>query len=336
MLHFFADWPLDRLLTQLLRSVAVMTLSLLAYEEISRFAVAHGLPDALRPTAPWSSNRTTPFTPLLAQSPAQSMQTTDFHLLVFSKTAGYRHPSIADGKAVVQTLADTHNFAVTFSEEATLFTDATLAEFAGVVFLNTTGDILTDEQQAAFERYLRAGNGFVGVHSATDTEYDWPWYGGLVGAYFADHPAVQPATVLVQNANHPSTADLPTPWSRRDEWYNFQAQPTADNVLLTVDESSYSGGTMGADHPIAWYHHYDGGRAWYTAMGHTPESFAEPAFQSHLLGGILWAVGAADEQVAPDVYVVYLPLVAQPLVARERGLEHAPVIEHPHPTEVTE
>ncbi len=213
-----------------------------------------------------------------------------FTLLVFSKTAAYRHPSIDAGKTLLQNLAETNDFTVQFSEDAAVFTDTLLADFDGVLFLNTTGDILNDVQQAAFERFIQAGHGFIGVHSASDTEYEWPWYGGLIGAYFKDHPAVQDATLSVRDSHHPSTMGLPDPWPRRDEWYNFRSQPDGVDVLLTVDEESYSGGTMGATHPIAWYHAYDGGRAWYTAMGHTPESFDEPFFQQHLLGGIRWAV----------------------------------------------
>jgi type 1 glutamine amidotransferase len=226
-----------------------------------------------------------------------------FHLLVFSKTAGYRHASITAGQDLLRDLAAANNFTVQFSEDAAIFTDAALADMDGILFLNTTGDILDDEQQAAFERFIRAGKGFIGVHSASDTEYGWPWYGGLVGTYFADHPAVQDATVTVRDRHHPSTVGLPDPWLRRDEWYNFQRQPSGVNVLLAVDEASYAGGTMGIDHPIAWYHAYDGGRSWYTAMGHTAESFAEPFFQQHLLGGILWAVNPSD------THFVFLPVI---------------------------
>jgi type 1 glutamine amidotransferase len=153
--------------------------------------------------------------------------------------------------------------------------------------------VLDDDQQAAFERYIRAGHGFVGVHSAADTEYDWPWYGGLVGAYFASHPEVQTATVHVEETDHPSTESLPDRWVRTDEWYNFRSNPRDDpnvHVLAALDETSYAGGTMG-DHPIAWYHAYDGGRGWYTAGGHTADSYAERLFIDHVRGGIQYALG---------------------------------------------
>jgi cytochrome c len=150
-------------------------------------------------------------------------------------------------------------------------------------------------QKPAFERYIRSGGGFVGIHSASDTEYQWPWYGSLVGAYFASHPAIQRARILIENPNHPSTKGLPAVWERTDEWYNFRSNPRgAAHVLATLDESTYSGGAMGADHPIAWCQEIDGGRSWYTAMGHTAESYAEPLFRLHLLGGIESAAGFAS------------------------------------------
>jgi type 1 glutamine amidotransferase len=217
-------------------------------------------------------------------------------VLVFSKTAGFRHSSISNGIAAIQQMAATNNFEVTATEDAAQFSDAGLAPFQVVVFLNTTGDVLDTDQEAAFQRFIEAGNGFVGIHSATDTEHGWPWYGGLVGAYFTDHPAIQGATALIEDPSHPSTVALPSAWLRTDEWYNFNLNPRTNDpsirVLATLDESTYTGGNMGADHPIAWYHEYDGGRAWYTAGGHTTSSFDEPLFRAHLLGGIRYAAGA--------------------------------------------
>jgi type 1 glutamine amidotransferase len=216
-------------------------------------------------------------------------------LLVFSKTGGFRHASIKDGKIALQKLAAEQNFSVDFTEDAAAFTDANLAHYDAVVFLLTTGTILDDNQKAAFERYIRAGGGYVGVHSASDTEYAWSWYGGLVGAYFDrihGHSKVVQATIHVIDRTHPSTMMLPMLWVRTDEWYNFASNPRGKvNVLMTIDEKTYKGGTMGADHPIAWYHEYDGGRAWYTALGHTSESYSEPLFLAHLWGGIIYAVG---------------------------------------------
>ena len=220
------------------------------------------------------------------------------HLLVFPKTAGFRHASIADGLNAIQQLAATNNLVVEATEDAAAFNEANLARFHAVVFLMTTGDVLDTNQQAAFERYIRAGNGYAGVHSASDTEYSWPWYGGLVGAYFSNHPAIQTATVRVEDTNHVSSSFLPAAWVRNDEWYNFRSNPRgAVQVLARLDESTYTGGTMG-DHPIAWYRGYDGGRAWYTAGGHTSASYTEPLFRAHLLGGLRYAAGVPETQPA--------------------------------------
>ena len=216
-------------------------------------------------------------------------------LLVFSKTAAFRHASIKDGKIALQKLAAEHNFAIDFSEDSTVFSDANLSQYNAVVFLLTTGNILDDTQKAAFERYIRAGGGYVGIHSASDTEYNWSWYGGLVGAYnnqLNKHSRVTQATIHVVDHTNPSTSMLPALWVRTDEWYNFATNPRGRvHVLMTVDEKTYIGGTMGANHPIAWYHEYDGGRAWYTALGHTSESYYEPLFLAHLWGGITYAIG---------------------------------------------
>jgi type 1 glutamine amidotransferase len=214
-------------------------------------------------------------------------------ILVFSRTAGFRHSSIEPGIAALRNLGDANGFAVDATEEAGQFTTANLSRYKAVVFLSTTGDVLDGEQQAAFRTYIRNGGGFAGIHAAADTEHDWPWYGELVGATFASHPEPAQARIRVENRDHPSTRTLPDPWIRFDEWYDFQQNPRSRGVtvLLALDEASYPGGQMGNDHPIAWYHEHEGGRAWYTAGGHTDASFSEPAFLEHLLGGIRYAAG---------------------------------------------
>ncbi len=218
-----------------------------------------------------------------------------FQVLVFSRTEGYRHNSIPDGIAAIQELGVAHGFQVTATEDPGYFHPDSLTQFAVVVFLNTTGDVLDSLQQEAFQAYIRRGGGFVGIHAASDTEYGWPWYGRLVGTYFKSHPRIQEAVVRVVDQAHPSTQALPASWTRTDEWYNFRENPRVNGVqvLAVLDESTYEGGQMGEDHPISWYHLYDGGRAWYTAMGHTAQSYAEPLFRQHLVGGILWAAGRA-------------------------------------------
>jgi type 1 glutamine amidotransferase len=215
-------------------------------------------------------------------------------VLVFSKTAGFVHDSIPAGIAAIRSLGRSNGFLVTATEDAKAFTAKGLRRFAAVVFLNTTGDVLAPRQQRAFRSYIRHGGGWAGVHSAADTEYDWRFYGRLLGAYFKSHPATQTAMIEITDRSHPSTRRLPARWKRTDEWYDFRSSPRgAVHVLATLDESTYSGGTMGADHPIVWCHPFKGGRAWYTAGGHTIDSYSEPAFRRHLLGGILWAAGLA-------------------------------------------
>jgi type 1 glutamine amidotransferase len=244
-----------------------------------------------------------------SQSPLlvnHAMSSPQFSILVFTKTAGYRHSSIMAGIEALTSLGQTYGFSVTSTEDAAVFSDDQLAVYRVVVFLNTTGDILNAEQQAAFERFIQGGGGFMGIHSASDTEYGWPWYGQLVGAYFAHHPAIQTATVQVLDASHLSMQHLPERWTRVDEWYNFQASPAPTvTVLAEVDESTYTGGTMGLHHPLVWCHEYDGGRAWYTAMGHTEESYADPLFLNHILGGLLWTAGIELS------HHVYLPLLSR-------------------------
>ena len=216
----------------------------------------------------------------------------DLNVLVFTKTLGYRHSSIDEGVNVICDLGIENSFSLQHTEQSEIFNTQSLNQFELVIFLNTSGDVLNSEQQNAFESFIQNGGGFVGVHSASDTEYDWQWYGGLVGAYFESHPAIQTATINVEDNLHLSTQHLGVTWTRNDEWYNFGANPRSNVfVLLSLDESSYEGGNMNMDHPIAWYHEYDGGRAWYTAMGHTEATYSEALFRQHLLGGILWAAG---------------------------------------------
>jgi type 1 glutamine amidotransferase len=232
-----------------------------------------------------------------------------FRILVFSETAAFRHSSIDEGVTAIRKLGAENNFQVDASEESSLFTDENLALYDAVVFLSTTGDVLNAEQQAAFERYIQAGGGYVGIHAASDTEYTWKWYGELVGAYFRGHPAQQTASIDIEDADDHSTIGLPERWTRFDEWYdfkpiNFEETGNLDysprgqvHVLATLDESTYTGEATGTtDHPISWCQRFDGGRSWYTALGHTEASYLEPEFLSHILGGIEVAAGVATSK----------------------------------------
>jgi type 1 glutamine amidotransferase len=215
-------------------------------------------------------------------------------VLVFSKTTGFRHDSIPDGIAAIQQLGRDNQFAVDAGEDAAAFNDKNLSQYKAIIFLNTTGDLFNDAQKSALQHYIQSGGGFVGIHSASDTEHNWAWYGQLVGSFFESHPAIQSASIQIQDLTNPSTSGLPQIWQRNDEWYNFVSNPRGSvHVLAKLDESTYSGGTMGADHPIAWCQALAGGRSWYTAGGHTKESYTEKLFIQHLLGGIQYAMGRA-------------------------------------------
>lgn len=218
-----------------------------------------------------------------AQAPAR--------VLVFSKTEGYRHESIPAGQAMLQQLADNHGWGLELTENSGDFTAENLTRYQAVVWLSTTGNVLNDEQQSAFENYIESGGGYVGIHAAADTEYDWPWYGQLVGAWFHSHPHNQSALLQVEDGNHPATSHLDSNWTHYDEWYNFRDNPREHvNVLLSLDETSYAPGegAMG-DHPIAWYHQVGVGRAFYTGLGHTSEAYNDPDFIAHIEGALTWA-----------------------------------------------
>ncbi len=212
-------------------------------------------------------------------------------ILVFSKTAGFRHSSIGVGQAAIMKLGQEHGFLVDTTEDASYFNEDSLKNYSAVVFLHSTGDLLNNYQEADFERYIQAGGGYVGIHAASDAEYDWGWYGGLVGGYFESHPAQQEAVLQIKDKTHGSTKHLPDTWKRKDEWYNFKKLSKDVKVLISIDEKSYEGGKNGDYHPMAWYHDYDGGRAWYTELGHTEESFADDNYLKHILGGIEYAIG---------------------------------------------
>ncbi len=246
--------------------------------------------------------------PLAKPRASEVTSLTGAHLLVFSKTVGWRHDSIPAGIAALEKLAAENQFTLVASEDASLFNDTELAKFNAVIFLNTTSDVLNEQQELAMERYIQAGGGYVGIHAATDTEWegDWHWYRNLVGAVFKNHPStpsnVQNARITISDKNHASTNTLPEQFELADEWYNFRDMYEFINVLAKVDESTYQGGEHGHDHPISWYHDYDGGRAFYTGLGHTAETFANNYFLTHLLGGIRYAVGLNyQEGAAPQL-----------------------------------
>ncbi|MFE6159259.1 ThuA domain-containing protein [Streptomyces sp. NPDC056486] len=224
-----------------------------------------------------------------------------YDVLVFSKTAGFRHDSIPAGTDTLRRLGQEQGFTVTATEDAKAFSPDNLSRYEAVVFLSTTGDVLNSAQQGALQSYVDSGGGYVGVHAAADTEYDWPYYGQLVGAWFKSHPAIQQATVVNEDRAHPATSHLGATWARTDEWYNYRANPRSGvHVLQSLDESTYSGGEMAGDHPITWCHAQGQGRSFYTGLGHTAESYADPDFRTLLLGAVRYAAGQAPGDCAPD------------------------------------
>ena len=216
-------------------------------------------------------------------------------LLVFSKTTGFRHESIEAGIEALKKLGPRHELSLKFTESSGYVGSDSLFTHDAILFLNTTGTLFTDKERSYLKRFIQAGGGFVGVHSAADTEYDWPWYEGLVGAYFDNHPNnpnVREAAIMVSDEDHPALNGLPQRWEREDEWYNYRSFKESLQILLKLDTDSYEGSDHPGNHPIAWYREYDGGRSFYTGLGHTEESYSDPLFLNHLMGGILYALGA--------------------------------------------
>lgn len=217
-------------------------------------------------------------------------------VLVFTKVAGFAHDSRPAAAAAIMKLGQENSFGVDTTSDAGKIAESNLKRYDAVIFVSTTGDVLTPYQRVDLQRYIQAGGGFVGIHAAADALYDWRWYGRMIGGYFAYHPATQAATMTVVDKNHPSTSMLPTEWKRTDEWYHYKNFNKDVKVLINLEESSltYRGNAdrfkMGASHPIAWYHEFEGGKVFYTGLGHTKESYTEDLMIKHLLGGIKYAM----------------------------------------------
>lgn len=212
-------------------------------------------------------------------------------VLIFSKTNGYRHSSIETGIGAIKKLSAANNFDVDATEDSLYLSDANLKKYKAIVFLSTTGTVLGKDQELALQNFIHAGGGFVGIHAATDCEYEWPWYDKMIGANFLSHPQQQEATLIIVDNTHSSTKHLPASWVRKDEWYNFKNMNPDVTVLIKIDETSYTGGKNGDSHPMAWYQAYEGGRVFYTELGHTEESYSDPLYLQHVLGGIQYAMG---------------------------------------------
>lgn len=213
-------------------------------------------------------------------------------VLLFSKTLAFRHDCIEPGiKAITQYFSD-RGMKVATTEDANAFRPDELSKYDVVMFFQNTGNVLDSTQQKSFEDWYHSGQkGFVGIHAAADSGYDWPWFGSLIGAYFSDHPDIQPHIVQKYDTAHQAVRHLPDRWHRTDECYNYKAIPDGVITLLTLDETTYSGGTHGDFHPVSWCRDFEGGRTFYTAMGHTTESYSDSLFIEHIYQGVQWAAG---------------------------------------------
>ena len=212
-------------------------------------------------------------------------------VLIFSKTAGYRHESIEYGIKAIKELGAKNAFNVYHTEDATHFNTDSLKKYEAVIFLSTTLDILNTAQEESFKSYIQTGGAFVGIHAAADTEYDWPWYNKLVGAYFESHPpGVHQATIHVLDTTHQAMKNVPKTWIHTDEWYNYKNMSSDLTILANLDESTYEGGNNGKNHPIAWVQEFDGGKMFYTGLGHMKEAYTDPYFLAHILGGIQYVL----------------------------------------------
>ena len=227
----------------------------------------------------------------LSLRPAENLEKKPLKVLIFSKTLGFRHKSINDGIVAIKKLGVENGFIADTTENAANINKENLKNYKAIIFLSPTGEFFNEEQKVAFRDYIRGGGAFVGIHAATDCLFKWEWYGKMIGGYFINHPATQEAVLNITDTKHPATKSIISPWKRKDEWYNFRYTNPNIKVLLKLDESSYNGGKNGANHPIAWYHKFEGGRVFYTGLGHTPESYtSDEYFLKHLLGGIKYAL----------------------------------------------
>lgn len=209
-------------------------------------------------------------------------------VLVLTEAQGFKHESISAGMDMFKAKQADWNIEVEQASESSMLSTLGITRFRIIVLLNTTGDLFTDNEQELLQDFVQNGGSILAIHAAADAEYNWPWYGQMLGALFKDHPHTQQATCHKTGISHPSVQNIPASWQRTDEWYNFQSLSPANQVVLTIDETTYTGGTHGAAHPISWYREFDGGKIFYTAMGHTSETYSEPLFLEHIKGAIEW------------------------------------------------
>ncbi len=218
-------------------------------------------------------------------------------VLVFSHSTGYRHASIEPGVAALKALGDRRGMTVVASEDPAIFDGDGLKGFDAIVLLSNStkpddpsSEWWVGDRRETLQAFVRGGGGIVGIHAAADSHYHWPWFGRMIGAWFTSHPEGIPAgEVTVTDPAHPATRGLASPERRSDEWYYFQDHDPTTDVLATLDPASIGEADVNPN-PAAWSHEFEGGRVFYTAMGHTAESFSEPWFLKHLEGGLDWVL----------------------------------------------
>ncbi|MCW9706370.1 ThuA domain-containing protein [Fodinibius salsisoli] len=221
-------------------------------------------------------------------------------VLVYTKNGeGYVHENIPNSIKAIKELGEKHGFTVDSSEDPADINADNLTKYDALIFSNTNNDVFaTQEQHDAFQNYIRSGGGFVGIHSASGSERDWPWFWNLLGGSFYRHAPYQEFTVNITDDSHSSTHFLPEEWIREDECYYLKQLNPGIRVLLQADmttvedkeKENFPGKVFGDTYPLAWYHEFEGGRSWYTSLGHSPESYDDPMFRKHILGGIEWVV----------------------------------------------
>jgi type 1 glutamine amidotransferase/predicted dehydrogenase len=215
------------------------------------------------------------------------------NILIFTKTApwAYRHASIEAATASFQKHCANLGIATEWTENATAFNDNNLKKFSAIVLLSANHDIFDADQEAALQRYIRAGGGLMGIHNSSGVERNWKWFNNMIGGTFVWHPPLQEGTIKIVNKKHSSTKGLPALWPRKDEWYYFSNLSDKINVVAVLDSSTFKSDRHPQNYPFAWYHEFEGGRVFYTAGGHNAVDFEEPQFVKHLMGGLKYVIG---------------------------------------------
>jgi type 1 glutamine amidotransferase len=219
-------------------------------------------------------------------------------VLLFTKNGkGYVHENIPASIAAIQKLGNDYKFKVDTTTNSALFTEDNLKKYDVLIFSNTNNDVFdTEQEKVAFMRYIQAGGGFMGIHSASGTERNWTWFKLMLGATFLRHPPFQPFTVHVLDPKHPAVKNLPVKWDTKDEFYLFREFNPAIKVLIFSDlsvikesnQKTVTPDVFGNRYPSVWCQEFDGGRTWYSALGHDRNDYSNPVYLAHIIEGLKW------------------------------------------------